>query len=168
MGEALVIRTTKFQVVCPACARRGIADWTRTTNLVKCRGCGETFDYRDHTYRPVTGGMSDEERARYEKERERAYCAAHREERAAKSRRHYAENREKCLARHRRYYAEHREEIGERARAYYYAHKDEILAQRRRYRAEHREELRVRAKARRVAEWRAKHGKEKRGAMGDV
>ena len=159
MSEALFIRTTKFSVVCPACGRRGLANWTRTPNQVKCRRCEASFDYREHTYRPVTGGMTDEERSRHEKERARAYDAAHREQRAAKSRRFYAKNREKCLAQRRAYIAAHREEINAKNRAYYHAHKEECLERHRRYYAEHREELREKAKAKRVAKWRAEHGK---------
>ena len=55
-----------------------------------------------------------------------------------------------------------RERKRARERAYYDIHREERRAQKRRYNAEHREELREKAKAKRVAEWRAEHGKENR------
>ena len=123
-----IVRCTKFRVVCPACGRVGLASWTRTENQVKCRGCGEAFDWRGHAYRPVTGGMTEDERREHARARGRAYRDEHREELNAKGRAYYHANREECLARHRRYCAEHREELAEKA------------------------------KARRVAKWRAEHG----------
>lgn len=162
MAKAPFIWTTRCTVVCPACGHRGIASWTRKLNWVKCRDCGEKFNYLEHTYRPVTGGMTDEERRRHRLEVGNAWRAAHREEVNAQARDRYRANREKEVARSHRYYEAHREEVNERSLAYYHAHKEECLARQRRYREEHREELRKKKKAYRVAKWRAENRKKNR------
>lgn len=64
MGSRLdhLMRLTRFRVVCPECGRVGPARWTPAFCRVRCAKCGVAFDYRGNTYRPVTGGMTDEER----------------------------------------------------------------------------------------------------------
>lgn len=105
LGAALR-RVTKFRVECPACGRVGIASWTREPGTVVCRGCGARFSALEHTYRPVTRGMSDEERRERERERQRAYDGT------PGRRRHNRENRM-------RYYREHREEERRKMRERY-------------------------------------------------
>lgn len=127
LGDALR-RTTRFRVVCPECGRAGIASWTRQENVVSCRGCGHQFDYHGHTYRPLTGGMTEEERAEREREWRREY------ERTPERLRAHAE-------RSRVYYREHREEIAERSRARYQRNRARILAQQREHRARNRDDI---------------------------
>ena len=105
--ETALSRTTKFRVSCPECGRVGLASWTRDEGVVRCRGCGSRFGYRAHTYRPVTGGMDEESRAAYYRERARAYdatpgrIAAHRFTAA----RYYREHRDEVCAKRRARYA---------------------------------------------------------------
>lgn len=71
---------TRFRVVCPECGRVGVASWTHDeTDVVRCRGCGARFAYRQHTYRPATAGMSEEERAERRRELDCEYRARRRE-----------------------------------------------------------------------------------------
>lgn len=77
MGRRLdyLMGLTLFRVVCPECGRVGTARWMPECFRVRCPACGATFDYRPNTYRPVTGGMTDEERREHELEMKRArYC----------------------------------------------------------------------------------------------
>lgn len=112
LGDALR-RVTKFSVACPSCGRVGVAAWTREENVVSCRGCGARFDYRPHTYRPVTGDMDEKGRAEYYREQQRAYdrtpgrLEAHRFTAA-------------------RYYREHRDEVCAKARARYAANREAV------------------------------------------
>ena len=116
--DEAVRSTTLFQCVCPECGRVGAVSWCREYNVVKCRGCGARFDYTSHTYRPVTGGMTDEERDAYYRERARAYDStparlrAHRE----RARLYYRKHRAEVLAKKRERYREHRDEILARQR----------------------------------------------------
>lgn len=65
MGD--VKRLTACRTKCPKCGRIGMASWCRQENVCKCLGCGEKFDFKQNSYRPLTEGMSDEERKRFYK-----------------------------------------------------------------------------------------------------
>lgn len=64
MGARLeeLLGRTRFRVACPECGAVATARWALDCGVVRCRSCGAAFPYRDHTYRPVTGGMTDAER----------------------------------------------------------------------------------------------------------
>lgn len=112
--ETALSRTTKFRTVCPVCGRVGLASWTREECTVRCRGCGARFDYRAHTFRPVTGGMDEAGRAAYYRDMQRAYDAT-----------------PKRRAAHRfaaaRYYREHHDEVCAKRRARYAAKRAAML-----------------------------------------
>ncbi len=115
-----------FKVVCPECGSIESARWVPGAFMVACRGCGHRFDYRGHTYRPVTGHMTEAERKEHYRyrERQRAYDST-------------PARKEHNRMNARRYYREHKEERRAKSRAYREAHKDEINAKRRaRYRAQ--------------------------------
>lgn len=135
MGEGgRKAHVTLFRTVCPACGRVGVANWAPGAFDVRCRGCGAGFDYRGHTYRPVTGNMTDEER----RERRRA-------QNRACYRRHAEKSREAMLI---GYYNHH--EARKRAmREAYHANREERLAKQRAYYAAHRDELNAKKRARR-------------------
>lgn len=80
MGEWCLdgqLRCTRFRAECPECGRVGVAMWTFDLNVARCLGCGARFDPYKHAYRPVTGGMTDEEREAYLREQQRE-CARRR------------------------------------------------------------------------------------------
>lgn len=127
--------TTKFRVVCPECGRIGSAKWGRELNEVRCLGCGEAFDYRGHTYRPVTGHMTEEERIEYRKYREwqRWYDStpARRQHNRENAARYYRAHRDEINEKARAKRRENADELRAKARAYYHDHRDEICARRR-------------------------------------
>lgn len=128
---------TKFQVVCPECGHVGLARWTKVENIVICRRCKEEFDYRSNTYRPVTGGMTDEERAEYYriKQKEHDQTPARKEYHRQNARRYYYANREKVAKKQHEYYLKNKEKKCARERKRYYEHREEITAKNReRYR----------------------------------
>lgn len=104
-------RKTRFRTVCPFCGRIGTAEWRTRTFEVRCPGCGGSYDYRGQTYRPVTGGMTEEERRAHKREVQGMWYRAHAEEQMAKARDRYAawansatpEEREREAARVREY-----------------------------------------------------------------
>lgn len=71
MGEVLdhlmgdLRRLTACRTKCPECGHVGMAAWTREEGVCRCRACGARFAFREHTYRPLTEGMTDEERRRF-------------------------------------------------------------------------------------------------------
>ena len=83
-------RKTRFRTVCPSCGRIGTAEWRTRTFEVRCPGCGAAYDYRGNTYRPVTGGMTEEERRRHTRDVQNALRARNREHYRAKARERYA------------------------------------------------------------------------------
>lgn len=129
--------STKFRCVCPKCDRVSRMVWRHEENMVRCPHCREVFDYRSHTYRPVTGGMTEDERTEYLKYKDwsRAYdrTPARLEAHAFRSRRYYHEHREKIRAKDRERYREHRDEINAKRRARYAENREEMLAKRRAY-----------------------------------
>lgn len=56
---------TACRTKCPACGHVGMAAWTREEDVCRCRSCGARFRFRANTYRPLTEGMTDEERGRF-------------------------------------------------------------------------------------------------------
>ena len=124
------LKLTLFRCECPHCGHIGLAIWCHGQGQVKCRECRERFDYRHNTYRPVTRGMTEEERAERERSIHRAY---------------YERNREQILARSKEYRqtAQYRQTY----RAYKKSHKEEIAARKRAYREAHKEEIRAYQKA---------------------
>lgn len=157
---------TLFRCECPHCGHIGLAIYCYEQGQVKCRECGERFDSRHNTYRPVTRGMTEEERAERERAIHRAYYQEHREQILARSReyRQTAQYRETYRA----YKRSHKEEIAARKKAYREAHKEEIRAYQkaydstperrehnrqnsRRYYWEHREEILAKKRAKRAA-----------------
>lgn len=97
---------TRFTTVCPKCGFRGLSKWTSEQNVVRCRECGDTFDYRGNTWRPVTAGMTDDERKEHERTYQKSYDST-------------PERREHNRRNSRRYYAIHREEINRKRRERY-------------------------------------------------
>lgn len=147
---------TRFRVVCPECGRVGVASWTHETDVVRCRGCGARFAYRQHTYRPATAGMSEEERAEYMRERDREYRKARREHVNEVARESYARHADERRARNRRHYREHRGEALAYSREYYLAHREEIRRQKHEWYIAHKEEIKARRKRRSLDEYRAR------------
>ena len=156
------LKLTLFRCECPHCGHIGLAIWCHGQGQVKCRECRERFDYRHNTYRPVTRGMTEEERAERERSIHRAYYQEHREQILARSKeyRQTAQYRQTYRA----YKKSHKEEIAARKRAYREAHKEEIRAYQkaydstperrehnrqnaRRYYQEHREEILAKRRA---------------------
>lgn len=149
MGRALdeLLGRTRFRVVCPECGEVGTARWVGRPGEVACRKCGAVFGYCGNTYRPVTGGMTDEERVAYLREQKLACDRRYREAIRADP---------ELLERYRRLKRES-------ARRRYWARRDEILRRererRRRGRAERDERIR--------SEWRkTKMGT--RNTLGDL
>lgn len=116
MGERLdyLMQLTMFNVLCPECGAHGKGRWVdRTRDVARCTRCGATFTAHDHTWRPVTGCMTEDERREYLREQQRArykrsyerkkeryrtdasYRAHVREIKNASFRRWYARNRKK-------------------------------------------------------------------------
>lgn len=119
MGARLdeLLGRTRFRVVCPECGAVATAKWTLDCGVVRCRSCGSAFPYRDHTYRPVTGGMTDAER----EERRLAVhheCDRRRREAIRADPALYAEHLERHRIASRAYIARHRAEHNERNRMY--------------------------------------------------
>lgn len=119
---------TRFRCKCPRCGAVGLAAWLHRDWLVKCRECGEKFDYRPNTYKPVTGGMTADEREEHRKyrewRREHDETPARREHNRRNARRYYREHRDEVCAKRRAYYREHRDEINEKRRAAWRAAKE--------------------------------------------
>lgn len=148
-----MLASVRFRTVCPGCGHVGHARWTCDLNVAKCGACGERFDPYEHTFRPVTGGMTeDERRARasrmsVERQRERyrsdpAYRAdvleknrlykrtdAAWEKRKRYDQRYRELHRDEIAARRAARMAdpEYRELVREYNRAYYAEHREEIL-----------------------------------------
>lgn len=143
--------STMFRCVCPECGSVSRMVWQKAENIVMCPYCHARFDYRANSYRPVTGGMSDEERAEHYRYREhcREYdkTPARLEAHAFRSRRYYREHREEILAKKRERYALNRDEINAKRRADYAANAKEIREKRRKHYAEHRDELLAKRRA---------------------
>lgn len=75
MGERLdyLMRLTMFNVRCPECGAHGKGRWVdRVHDLARCTRCGATFTAHDHTWRPVTGCMTEDERREYLRGKQRA------------------------------------------------------------------------------------------------
>jgi len=72
----------------------------------------------------------------------RKYRKTHKEEIAARRKKHYAEHREKM----KKYRAEHKKEIDSRNRKYYGIHKEGIIVCSKKYYEENKEEIKVRTK----------------------
>ena len=83
---------------------------------------------------------------------------------AQKDRAYYAAHREQKAVRWAAYYAAHREEHAARHRAYYAAHRERLLAQGRAWTAAHREEIR----ARKAAAYREKKRARREDERGDA
>ena len=154
-------RMTKFRVVCPECGLVHCASWTREENVVVCRGCGARFDYRGHTHRPVTAGMTEEERHERYLEQCRESRERRREDINERARIRYRsmpdEELERRRERARERYREHRDEILSRQRERYASdpeYRERRLSQSREWNREHRHEV----KARRVERERRAHG----------
>ena len=149
MGRKLdeLLRRTRFRVVCPECGAVATARWTLDTGVVACRTCGARFAYRGHTYRPVTGGMTEEERAEYFRDSKRA-SDRRRWEALRQDPQRYAEHRQWMRAYCRGWSARHRDEINRRQ-------------QERRARARAERDQRIRE------EWR-KTGMGTRNTLGDL
>lgn len=117
MGARLdeLLGRTRFRVACPECGEVATARWTLDCGVVRCRSCGAAFPYRDHTYRPVTGGMTDAEREErrlaVHRECDRRWREAIRADPAL-----YAEHLERQRLANRAYIARHRAEVNRRAR----------------------------------------------------
>ena len=141
------MRLTMFRCECPNCGHIGVASWCHEQWQVKCRECGERYDYRANTYRPATRGMTDEERAARERtmKRERRLRPEVREKDRLSSRIYYECNREKLLAKSKAY--RQTEQYRKTHRAYCESHKEEIAARKRAYREAHKEEIRAYQKA---------------------
>lgn len=60
-------RITACRTECPECGYISMASWTREEDVCKCRSCGARFHFKANTYRPLTKGMTDEERKRFYK-----------------------------------------------------------------------------------------------------
>ena len=118
------LRCTRFRTVCPACGRMGVARWTHELNVAKCVGCGARFDPHLHTYRPVTGGMTEAERDEYYREMRRRLDHERWRDPEARARK---QERDRVRYATEEFRAKHRE----RQRAYYYAHHEEEKAKRR-------------------------------------
>ena len=73
MGSALdhlmgdLRRLTACRTECPECGHVGMAAWCRELDFCRCRECGARFRFSENTYRPLTKGMSEEERRRFYK-----------------------------------------------------------------------------------------------------
>lgn len=151
MGELKAL--TACRTECPECGHVGMAAWTREEDACRCRACGARFRFKANTYRPLTKGMTEEERRRFYKRNVKRVADMTPEE------------HERVLERHRavqaRYRERHREEIRARGReqalAYYNEHRDEINARRRARYAENRDEINERRrqwrKERAIAKW---------------
>lgn len=108
---------TRFRVACPECGTVATATWAASPGTVRCRACGARFPCRGNTYRPVTDGMTDEERRerkhRLDRERYWRHMRVIRGDPAA-----LEGYRERKRLVSRRYRSRHREEINERNRRY--------------------------------------------------
>lgn len=155
-------RWTRFRTVCPSCSRVGTAVWLPEDFAVKCPGCGERYDYRQNTYRPVTGGMDDEERRRHRSEVRRDYYRRNADREKAMARERYAawansatpEEREREAARVREYRhasPERMQANRDRAARWQREHRDERREYMRAWREAHREHIKVSAAKRRLA-----------------
>ena len=146
---------TRFRVVCPECGHVGSARWSSRANEVKCRECGKQFPTHGNTYRPVTGGMTDEEVRQHRRDMQRAARARRRDHYRAKARERYAawamqatpEERERQAERVREYlHADPAREQANRERVRKWAkeHPERARERRRRWYAEHKHELKMR------------------------
>lgn len=148
-------RRTRFRTVCPSCGRVGTAEWRARAFEVRCPGCGGAYDYRGHTYRPVTGGMTDEERRRHRRDVQNALRARNRGRYRAKARERYAkwavsatpEDREREAARVREWVRADPARVEanrERAGRWQRENRERYNARHRAWRREHRHEIKVR------------------------
>ncbi len=101
MSKLGCVYLTAFQLVCPECGRVGQARWTARENRVRCLGCKQEFPTKGNTYRPVTAGMSEEERRERRYSQSREWARAHREEGRRAERKYYATHRDEIAARRR-------------------------------------------------------------------
>lgn len=100
-------RLTACRTKCPECGHVGMASWTREEDVCRCRACGARFAFKANTYRPLTEGMSDEERRRFYKRNRRRRADMGPEE--------LEREREAQRIRQRRYYERHRDECNRRS-----------------------------------------------------
>lgn len=112
MGDVLdhlmadVKRLTACRTKCPHCGHVGMALWTLTEDVCKCRSCGKKFRFKANTYRPKTGGMTNEER--------RAYYRSLRRRKADYTPEEWERQKEMSRIRNERYRERHRQEIRSR------------------------------------------------------
>ena len=100
-------RLTACRTKCPECGHVGMASWTRKEDVCRCRACGARFAFRANTYRPLTEGMSDDERRRFYRRNRKRIDELPPVERERQ--------REAQRIRQRRYYERHREECNRRS-----------------------------------------------------
>ena len=70
-----VSRLTACRTKCPRCGHVGMASWTRSEDVCRCRECGQRFRFKENTYRPLTEGMDEEERRRFYKRNRGRYAS---------------------------------------------------------------------------------------------
>ena len=155
-------RHTRFRTVCPRCGHVGRARWSHELNVASCVACGSKFDPYRNAFRPVTGGMTDEERAEYYRESRRRLNRERRRDpdkmrhdRKMERLRHDSdEYRAMQRERSHAYYLEHRDEINARRRVGNLTHEelDRRRERDRRYYAEHRDAINFRRNKRKLAE----------------
>lgn len=160
-------RRTRFRTVCPSCGRVGTAVWMPEDFAVRCPGCGERYDYRRHTYRPVTGGMDEDGRRMHKSEVRRDYYRRNANREKARARERYAawaksatpEEREREAARvsaYRHASPERMQANRDRAAKWQREHREERREYERKWREAHREHIKVSAAKRRLAKRREK------------
>lgn len=115
---------------CPECGTVATCRYTSDPEIVACPECGTAYGWRSNTYRPLTDGLTDDQRRRFyqrnaystPERRERAneccrkWQREHRDEVNARRRERYGTP--EARAKRREYYQRNRERILERQRAY--------------------------------------------------
>lgn len=122
--------TCNLKTKCPECGKVATCRYTSDPKHVVCPECGTAYGWRANAYRPLTDGLTEEQRRRFYQRN--AYSTPERRERAnERSRKWQREHRDKVNARRRErnrtpearakrreYYRKNRERILEAQKAY--------------------------------------------------
>lgn len=115
---------------CPECGTVATCRYTSDQEIVTCPECGTEYGWRANVYRPLTDGLTEEQRMRFY--RRNAYSTPERRERAyERSRKWQREHRDEmnakrrerngtpeAVAKRREYYQRNRERILDAQKAY--------------------------------------------------
>lgn len=116
---------------CPGCGTVATCRYTSDPELVECPECGTAYGWRSNAYRPMTDGLTEEQRRRFYQRN--AYATPERRERAReRNRKWQREHRDELNARRRE--RNGTPEARARRREYYERNRDRILEAQRAYR----------------------------------